>query len=615
MKAAPRRLSADLFWIPDTCNVFLLRAGDAGLLIDAGSGIVLDHLEDLGIRQVEWVLHTHHHRDQAQGDARLVEHGARIAVPSREATLFGDVDAFWRLRRRFDDYDASSLWNTLARPVPVERRLEDHETFTWRSHDIRVQPTPGHTRGSVTFLVEMDGVACAFSGDLIASPGRVDAIHDLQWQYGMPDALGAALHSTTLLAGLPIGRLLPSHGAPIDDAPGALRALAANLRELYGLLGEVRRNRVWTTWPHSVDQPKTQVLPHLWANTHSVANTYALVVDDGRALLMDYGFPSWDHLAADQRFVAHSLDELTALAGITSIDAGIPSHYHDDHLAGVPWLQATHGTQAWIHHTFAEIVTRPDDWKLPCLLPTPIRVDRVLADGERITWADWSFDVFHMPGHTWYALGLAGEIDGTRVALTGDNLLAGSLSPLRAAAPIYRNRMRIDSIALGVRRLMEFEPELLLSGHTGALPVTREILDDFLAWARQIEGVFVKLCAVPALVNEALDPDFVLFRPYRSVVACRGRLELEVRLTNHGPDLAEATLHLDLPPGWVAAPDVATLRLAAGAEGGVAFVISVPGDAAVGRHVITADLTFRGRRYGQRAEALVDVSEEVSDAA
>ena len=156
--------------------------------------------------------------------------------------------------------------------------------------------------------------------------------------------------------------------------------------------------------------------------------------------------------------------------------------------------------------------------------------------GSAFTFADWSFEVFHMPGHTWWALGLAGEVDGTRVALTGDNLLAGALSPLRASAPIYRNRMRIDSIAAGVRRLIDFEPELLLTGHTGALEVTRPMLDDFLAWARQLEGVFTRLCAVPERVNEALDPDFVVCFPYLSPDVTAGRAARASRscVTNHG---------------------------------------------------------------------------------
>jgi glyoxylase-like metal-dependent hydrolase (beta-lactamase superfamily II) len=602
------QLSANLFLFRDTCNAYLLRDGEHGLLIDAGSAGILDHLEAVGVKAIDWVLHTHHHRDQCQGDERLIETGTQVAVPAREVSLFDNVESFWRLRRQFDDYDASSLANTRARSIPVARRLADYETFEWRGYLIQAVPTPGHTRGSVTYMVEIDGQACAFSGDLIAATGRVDTIHDLQWQYGAPDALGAALHSVVNLAGMPIDRLLPSHGTPMTEPRSALEALGANLRELYDLLGEMRANRVWTRWPHAVDQPKTQVLPHLWVNSHSVANTYALVAEDGAGLLLDYGYPSWDHFYADQRFVAHSLDEFRARSGLGAIEAVIPSHYHDDHLAGVPWLQRTQGAEAWIFDNFAEIVTNPSAYALPCLLGDPIRVDRVLGDGERIAWRDWSFDVFHMPGHTWWALGLVGEVDGTRVAFTGDNLLAGASSPLRAAAPIYRNRMRLDSIAVGVQRLIDFEPELLLTGHTGALPVTRAILDDFLAWARQLEVAFKRLAVVPERIDEALDPRFAVLRPYRSASAPGGRVELELRVTNLGPEPARLETVLDAPPGWTADRPSASATVARGTEAVLPFALSVPPDAASGRYVVTADVTFAERRWGQLAEALVDVA-------
>jgi glyoxylase-like metal-dependent hydrolase (beta-lactamase superfamily II) len=600
------RLSPDLYWYRDTCNVYLLKRGQRGLLVDFGSGGILDHLEEAGVHEVEWVLHTHHHRDQCQGDARLNERGVPIAVPEREAALFAETDAFWRLRRIYDNYDVSSIGHTLARPVEISRVLRDYETLAWRGYDIRVLPTPGHTKGSVTFLVEIDGIRSAFCGDLIAEPGHVHTIHDLQWQYGLPDAVGAALHSVTLLASLPLQRLLPSHGRPMDDAPTALRQLEPRLRELYGLQAEMRRNRVWPIWPHAVDQPKARVLPHLWANPHSVANCYALLADDGRALLLDYGFPSWDHMAADMRFVEHSLDELKAVAGLRSVEAVIPSHYHDDHLAGLPWLQATQGTQAWIFENFAEMVSNPAGYNVPCLLPHPIRVDRTLADRGSVSWDRWRFDVFHMPGHTWWALGLFGEIDGTRVAFTGDNLLAGTVSPLRAAAPVYRNKMLIDSIAVGVRRLMEFEPELLLTGHTGALRVDRRMLEDFHAWAKQLEGVFTKLVAVPAEINFALDPNFATLYPYRSSLAPGERLPLELRITNHGPRTALARAVLAVPPGWEARPAEAVAEIGGGETAVLAFVVSATPDAS-GRAVLCADLTLGSRRFGQVTEALVDI--------
>jgi glyoxylase-like metal-dependent hydrolase (beta-lactamase superfamily II) len=445
------------------------------------------------------------------------------------------------------------------------------------------------------------------AGDLVAEPGHVHTIHDLQWQYGLPDAAGAALHSVTLLAGLPLQRLCPSHGHPTDDAPGALRLLEPKLRLLYGLQGEMRKNRVWPVWPHAVDQPKAHVLPHLWANPHSVANCYALMADDGRALLLDYGFPSWDHMAADMRFVEHSLDELKAVAGLRSVDVVIPSHYHDDHLAGLPWLQQTQGTQAWIFENFAEIVSNPAGYNVPCLLPHPIRVDRALADRGRVSWDRWTFDVFHMPGHTWWALGLFGEIDGTRVAFTGDNLLQGTVSPLRAAAPVYRNKMLADSIAVGVRRLMEFEPELILTGHTGALRVDRRMLEDFHGWARQLEGVFRTLVAVPAEVNFALDPNFATLYPYRNPARPGDRLPIELRVTNHGTRDAVARASLVAPPGWSASPGEAEASVVAGESGVLRFVVEVPAGAA-GRHVLCAELTLGERRFGQIAEALVDVA-------
>jgi glyoxylase-like metal-dependent hydrolase (beta-lactamase superfamily II) len=234
-------------------------------------------------------------------------------------------------------------------------------------------------------------------------------------------------------------------------------------------------------------------------------------------------------------------------------------------------------------------------------------VDRALPDGGRVSWDRWTFDVFHMPGHTWWALGLFGEIDGTRVAFTGDNLLQGTVSPLRAAAPVYRNKMLADSIAVGVRRLMDFEPELILTGHTGALRVDRKMLEDFHGWARQLEGVFRTLVAVPAEVNFALDPNFATLYPYQNRARQGDRLPIELRVTNHGSRDATARASLVAPTGWSVTPGAAEAAIAAGQGGVLHFVVEVaPG--AAGRHVLCAELSLGERRFGQITEALVDVA-------
>lgn len=606
------RLSPHLWWYRDTCNVYLWTAGDRGLLIDLGSGGILGLLPSLGVREVVAVAHTHHHRDQCGGDDLAVAMGIPIWVPARERALFEATEAFWRLRRTYDSYDASSLGFTRATPVPVARGLADHERLAWDGGAIEILPTPGHTKGSISLLARIDDADVAFTGDLVAGHGTVPTLHDLQWQYGMPDAVGAARHSVRLVARRRPSTVLPSHGRPIGGgtaAGDALDALETNLGDLSRLLAEVRRNRVWTTWPSSVDQPVARVLPHAWANTHSLANTYALVDDAGAALILDYGFPSWDHFYADQRFVAHTLDDFRAEAGLRTVTAAVPSHYHDDHLAGVPYLQREHGAQAWIHATFAEIVAEPARFDLPCLWPDAIRVDRVLADGDLVEHAGARLETFHMPGHTQFALGLAGTIDGVRVAFTGDNLLAGSLSPLRAAAPIYRNVMALDSIRTGVERLIAHEPELLLTGHTGALEVSRADLDEFVAWARSLELVLGRLSPVPGLENEALDPYVARFDPYRATAGPGRAVSARVIVRNHAAVPRPARIALRLPAGWPTAAPPSGEGLVP-ADGTLAFdvLIPVPADAPPGRVVITADLLLDGEPRGELAELLLEVS-------
>ena len=603
-----RQVSPNLFWYQDTCNVFLVRAGEHALLVDFGSGECLDRLGEIGVQAVDWVLHTHHHRDQCQGDALLNDRGIPIAVPEREAGLFAEADAFWRLRSQYDQYDMTNLGFSLPRPVKVARRLRDYETFEWRGYRFEVVPTPGHTKGSITLLGEVDGQTVAFSGDLIAGHGVVHSIHDMQWQYGMPDAVGEALHSTSVLRARGPHILLPSHGVPTEPASDALAALDTNLRGLYELQREMRMSRVWHEYPHALDQPKRQILPHLWVNPHSLANTYALLADDGRAMFFDYGFPSWDHAAGGYRFVEHSIADFQANAGFTSIDVVLPSHYHDDHLAGVPHLKERYGAKAWVFENFVDIVQNPIAYNLPCLWPQPFSADRALRDGETFEWGGYQLTAFHMPGHTWYAVGVFLELDGVRVAMTGDNMLLGSFGHLRLAGPVYRNVMPPGSVAQGAERLAEFKPDLILTGHTSALRVEPGMLDTFIKWARDLDDAHSKLVAVPAEVGFALDPYVLLFHPYRSLAQPGDSLTLSVGAINYRETVQTARVELVLPPGWSAEPQSAEAEVAAGEQASFEFTVQVPANAR-GRAVLCADLTLGTRRFGQLAEALVDVSD------
>ena len=85
------KTDANLFVWSDTCNVYVVRDGEAALLIDLSDGSVLDHLKEIGVKRVEWVLFTHHHREQCQGAPRLKGTGVKVAAPERIWEALGEV--------------------------------------------------------------------------------------------------------------------------------------------------------------------------------------------------------------------------------------------------------------------------------------------------------------------------------------------------------------------------------------------------------------------------------------------------------------------------------------------------------------------------------------------
>src|SRR5690349_19641490 len=90
-----QRLSDHLYLFEDTCNVYAVVDGGEAVLIDFGSGAVLDHLGDIGVSQVRAILHTHHHRDQCQGDSCAAAEGIPIYVPEHERRLFEHAELYW----------------------------------------------------------------------------------------------------------------------------------------------------------------------------------------------------------------------------------------------------------------------------------------------------------------------------------------------------------------------------------------------------------------------------------------------------------------------------------------------------------------------------------------
>lgn len=606
MTGAPfERLADRVYRWVDTCAAYVVTSGNRALLVDLGAGDVLARLPELGVTAVDYVLHTHHHRDQCQGD-RLLPSSTQIVVPAREAASFEHADELWQTVSTSDLYDVSNHWNRPARSVPVARRLHDYEVFRWEDIEFLALPTPGHTKGSVTYVADIDGLTWAFCGDLVHSRGRVWTLHDLQWSYIGHDGVVTALHSIRALRRRRPDRVAPSHGQ-IDDPDGALLAVETNLNALWDVFA-VGFSEIWDPPTPPLAPQLEEVSEHLVTVRSGVAHFHVLHTE-GRALFFDYGFASWEYaLEAGFRFVEHSLAQLRERYGIEHVEVVVPTHYHDDHVCGIPFLRDRFGCDVWAYELFAHLLERPTAYRLPCLWPHPIRVTRRIRDGDEIDWRGFRFVARHNPGHTHYAAVYLGEVDGVRVAVSGDAFERDRELRLRPAGPVYRNRVGLGDFANAIATIREHEPEVLLTGHIGAARVEPTDFDDAVKWTESLERAWRALAPSADGIGFALDPDAVSFDPYAVEIAPGASADLEVEVRNYFDRSAPAILRLVTAPGWRAHPDERRLDIEAGSIGRAHFTIGAPDDAALGRSVVTVEATIAGRRFGEAAEALMFIT-------
>ena len=590
----------------DTCNVYVIRAGREAVLVDFGSGAVLDHVHELGIEQVTDVLVTHHHRDQVQGLARARTAGARIWVPPHERELIDAVDERWRTRPLDNDYDLRQDRFSLLEQVPVTGAVTEYRTRHYGHVEAYALPTPGHTVGSVTYLVDVDGRRLAFSGDLVHGDGKVWSLAATQWSYSGIEGLAATFFSCGVLARKEPDVLLPAHGEPVEDP-------AATLARARGRIEELAAMRLEDPWPLSdmQERPWAEITPHLLRNRTSFANSYALLSEGGDALLIDFGYEVSTGLGpiterSARRPLLWAIEELQRAGGVERVEAVIPTHYHDDHVAGLSLLREAEGAEVWAPANVAPILVDPHRFDLPCLWYQPIPVDRVLPLEEPFTWHEYELTLHALPGHTLYAAALEFQVDGKRVLAIGDQQTTGVPTGGRQILNYqYRNRYRVGDYGRSAELHRRLRPDLLISGHWPPQEVSEEYLDRLEQDGRRLDELHREL--LPAEVDFGAEGFGARIEPYRASAAVGETLELDVTVRNPFDRPERATVRLVVPAGWPE-PNLQSLELSALGEAVVRFELALVGVPPVARARVAADLTVGDTSFGQQAEALVDVS-------
>ncbi|MBN1564611.1 MAG: MBL fold metallo-hydrolase [Anaerolineae bacterium] len=600
-----KQITENLYIFSDSCNVYMIRCGSAAILVDFGSGSVLDALAEIGIKNVVAILMTHHHRDQGQGLPRAVDAGIPIWVPQTEQDYFAHVDTHWQARPIYNNYDNRQDRFSLLESVPVAGLLLDYATLEFVGHSLTVLPTPGHTNGSITLLAEIDGVRCAFSGDLIYGPGKIWSLAATQWSYNGAEGVAASIPSLVSLKAQQPDRLLPSHGSVMDDPGTAIDLLVTRLWQLLQDRGQNPRLFRFLETPYEA------IPPHMLWNRTSMANSYVLLSATGHALIFDYGYdfitgvaPGTDR--ASRRPWLYTLPRLKETWGVTQIDAVILTHYHDDHVAGCNLIRRVEGAEVWAAKNFADILENPARYDLPCLWYDPILVDRSLVLDQPIQWQEYTLTPYALPGHTRYAVGIMLEVDGQRVLVSGDQYQGGDGLEWNY---VYNNRFDLDDYNRSAALYRTLAPDLILTGHWEPFFVKPDYFDDLDRRGTDLAQRHRDLLPLDEFDLRG-EERAAYIHPYQITARPGDEVPVSVSVTNPFTDSLETTVTLIASSAWSIEPAVQRLSLPARGYGEAVFTLKLPQSTPPARRArIAAEVTFGERRMGQIAEALVTVQD------
>lgn len=595
------RIAPNVFAFKDTCNVYAIVVDREAILIDFGSGAILEHLPSIGVKRIHWILHTHFHRDQAQGDETARARGIKVAVPVEEQKYFENAESFWNEKKIFILYDMRNEFLALRNNISIDRALKPNEIFSWNGIELKVLSTPGHTQGSLSFLLESGGEKMLFCGDLMASAGKIPTMHDLEWPYVGTAGIAAEMDSINFkVRGVVPSLLLPSHGVPSRDPVQSTVPLLAQLAKVYRAYNWERSTQ-WRPGFVPRSTKPAQLTKHIWQMrqvgfAHGVG--YLIVADSGKAML-------WDINAGE----VDALEEMKRFTGFTTLEWVGASHYHEDHVGGINAVRKKYGAKFWAMDHMVDVLEHPMAYNLPCLWPDPIKVDRVLHDEEKVMWEGISMQFFYLPGQTEYTEGLLLEIDGKRLLFDGDNVA----HPI-PGSPLYghyvcRNYQRLDSgHVYSAKKILRLKPDFVCPQHFEWNAGTRENIESYLRSSQEMNNAFRKIVDQPD-PQIGVDNNWASFYPYQVEAGPGDKIRYQLRIRNW--IYRESHLHaaVRVPNGWSVSPSTVDLVVPAKSESSAGFQVQIPADESRlnRRFVLTVDLWRDGEHLGEITEGLVNM--------
>jgi glyoxylase-like metal-dependent hydrolase (beta-lactamase superfamily II) len=323
-------------------------------------------------------------------------------------------------------------------------------------------------------------------------------------------------------------------------------------------------------------------------------NTYALVSEAEALLIVD----PWGQRSVQQ------IARLQREKKLGPVEVVMISHAHYDHYDGVYDLPEYKQCEVWTLDIVAGPLREPLRWRHPFLDARPVRITRTPRPGDTLRWREYSFRFHHLPGQTYYTMGVEVTIDGKRCLLTADNWFhhdqySGS------GGWMGLNRGLLDGYAASARRVLEIRPDWILAEHGSAMEFDAEDFCRRVSWAETAMAAANELC-VSGDHRRDWNPHRIAVEPF--VLDCQAAAQVKCELVVENTGALVEVLRVEWHWPWTQEPIRQAVLAPARQTSRHGVVVSVPKEIRPGQYVVPVRVLVGEREDGSDVALVLRVN-------
>ncbi len=462
-------VAPDIYRIDDCCIVYLIKNKNNAVLIDFGSGKVLDCLDELDISNISAVFITVPQRNHCQG-LHLLPDGVSLYFPDGTSELIKE-----RCPTAGNPVINGLFPGVYELPYDIPSQSNMPTEYNIGKFTITPIQVGGFTELQTVYMLDFDECRFCFCGDAIAAPGKIHDAYNFEHMHHTGTGQYRGAEALRLIRMERPEILLPAHGEVIDKN---VYAVLSETMKAFSELAELYETNCPGV-PVSVRIPiQPGKFQQLSEHIYMRGNSYLIISETREVLLVDFFSP-------EKGDTNYFIDDFRDTFPEHKINCVLISHYHFDHWMGIRELRNIFPLQTGCCEFMADSLINPPAYKRPFQNWPGIKIDMQLKDGQNFSWNEYNLTACEFPGQTNFHSGYYSQIDGKKVFFTGDNFFPTQKWGGTGGHSSLNGGDLVKGWPHSIKLMLKINPDWVLASHS--LPFLFRV-EDFKARLRWVDN-------------------------------------------------------------------------------------------------------------------------------